>query len=94
MYHRNNNIQFNNNRDKFIKAPSSVTPPPSYATLFHRSRKAPVWTSTNNEIDRSSGVQQNINGRNYLVFRTDFGEPRLVPLRTPSAALFQYAYTK
>lgn len=82
-------------QNKWSKPSSNVTPPPSYATLFHRNQTN-VWTSSsmNKSMDSSGGVQQYINGRNYMVFRNDDGEARLVPLRTPSAALFQYAYTK
>lgn len=72
---------------------SNVTPPPAYATLFNRNK---IFTTDDyfKSVDMNGGVKQVINGRNYMVFRNSDGEPRLVPLRTPSAALFQYTYTK
>lgn len=46
-------------------------------------------------IDLNGGRRETINGRSYMVYRNnETGEPKLVPLRTPSAALFQYTYTK
>lgn len=73
--------------------PSNVTPPPAYATLFNRSK---IFTTDEytKSFDVNNGKKQTINGRNYMVFRNDVGEPRLIPIRTPSATLFQYAYTK
>lgn len=88
----------NNMRDKFSKQNVSVTPPPSYATLFNRSRtNNKIWSTdsfTHTPAENGTAVQQLINGRNYMVFKTNQGETRLVPIRTPSAALFEYAYTK
>lgn len=86
-------------RGKFNKQSISVTPPPSYATLFNRNRNTnKVWmTDSFAHAPAESGggaVQQLINGRNYMVFKTIEGETRLVPIRTPSAALFEYAFTK
>lgn len=71
---------------------SNVTPPPAYASLFNRK----IFTTDDyiKSFDVNNGKKQVINGRNYMVFRNDDGEPRLIPIRTPSAALFQYAYTK
>lgn len=96
LHYRDTNLQIHQSfRNKLNKSNVNVTPPPSYATLFNRSRNK-VWTSDSltKSVDSSGGVQQYINGRNYMVFKNEEGEPRLVPLRTPSAALFQYAYTK
>lgn len=46
-------------------------------------------------IDLNGGRKETINGRSYMVYRNnETGEPKLVPLRAPSAALFQYTYTK
>lgn len=42
----------------------------------------------------SAGKTQTINGRDYMVFQNEDGSTRLIPMRTPSATLFQYAYTK
>lgn len=85
------NEKFNS---KAQKSESNVTPPPAYATLFNRNK---IWTTNDfaSKLDMNGGKRQNINGRSYMVFRNnETGEPRLVPLRTPSAALFQYSYTK
>lgn len=81
--------------NKLPKSIKNVTPPPAYATLFNRNRNK-VWTNDEfvKNYDGNGAVKQMINGRDYMVFRNEIGEPRLVPIRTPSAALFQYAYTK
>lgn len=79
----------------------SVTPPPSYATIFNQSRKNNIWTTHNLPKNDGGGIfgggqqgiQKYINGRQYKVVRALNGEERLIPLRTPSAALFQYSYT-
>lgn len=70
----------------------SMTPPPSYATLFNQSRKNNIWTTHNLPKD-DEGTQKYINGRTYKVVKALNGEERLIPMRTPSAALFQYSYT-
>lgn len=72
----------------------NVTPPPSYATLFNRNKIFTTDDYIKSFDSNHSGTKRVINGRNYMVFRNSDGEPRLVPMRTPSAALFQYAYTK
>lgn len=85
------NAKFSSKATKNI---SNVTPPPSYATLFNRNK---IFTTDDyiKSFDVNSGTKRVINGRNYMVFRNNDGEQRLVPMmRTPSAALFQYAYTK
>lgn len=68
----------------------SSSPPPPYATLFNQSRNNNIWTTHN--LPKSE-VQKYINGRNYIVVKGQHGEERLIPMRTPSAALFQYSYT-
>lgn len=74
----------------------SVTPPPSYATLFNQSRSNNIWTTHQlqaKEDGRQGGsVHKFINGRQYKLVKAANGEQRLIPLRTPSAALFQYSY--
>jgi len=72
----------------------TITPPPSYATLYNRSRNNNIWTLSETEKKNAEGVTQYINGRQYMVVKGDDGQQRLIPLRTPSAALFQYSYTK
>lgn len=37
------------------------------------------------------GKHQNINGREYLVINSTSGDTQLIPVRAPSAFLFQYA---
>lgn len=79
--------------ERFQSDPTNVTPPPSYGTLFNRNK---IYTTNEyiKQYEMNGGVKQVINGRPYVVFRNSDGEPRLVPIRTPSAALFQYAFTK
>lgn len=98
-FHRGDTLKApTHNREKFNKQSLSVTPPPSYATIFNRGRSNNrVWTTdsfAHTPAENGAAVQQTINGRNYMVFKTNQGETRLVPIRTPSAALFEYAYTK
>ena len=85
-----------NAKNPFIKNPQKITtPPPPYATLFNQSKN--IWTT--HDLPKSKGSvqmqdnQKYINGRNYIVVKGQNGEDRLIPLRTPSAALFQYSYT-
>lgn len=72
---------------------TNVTPPPAYATLFHRNK---IFTTNDyaKSQERDVGKTQVINGRDYMVFQNEDGSTRLIPMRTPSATLFQYAYTK
>ncbi|XP_059617045.1 glutamate receptor ionotropic, delta-1 [Phlebotomus argentipes] len=75
----------------------SVTPPPPYTTLFNRSRNilGGIAEQKDFAMRESNGLQrQNINGREYFVVKGSDGVSRLIPLRVPSAALFQYSYTK
>jgi len=37
------------------------------------------------------GKHQNINGRDYVVVTSKSGNPQLIPVRAPSAFLFQYS---
>lgn len=37
------------------------------------------------------GKHQNINGRDYMVINSKSGNPQLIPVRAPSAFLFQYS---
>lgn len=55
-------------------------PPPSYHALF----KPPFAHSP-------SGEKEVINGREYWVIRSFTGDTRLIPVRAPSAILYQYA---
>lgn len=78
-----------NNVKQLKKHHSNVTPPPAYATLFHRNKIFTINSQATNV-----GKTQVINGRDYMVFQNEDGSTRLIPMRTPSATLFQYAYTK
>lgn len=69
------------NQRKFMEGDHSfnfATPPP-YHTLF-----SPPFTYSSN------GSKQIINGREYWVVKSIQGETILVPIRTPSALIFQY----
>lgn len=69
----------NKNNSKFDVA--SITPPPSYHALFK-----PPFT-----YGPEQGVKKQINGREYWVINKNDGFNQLIPLRTPSALLFQYS---
>lgn len=84
----------------------NITPPPPYAELFNRSRNQKMggggggaaddgmpWSNGGGEKNTMvGGIEKTINGRNYMVMKMEDGSTRLIPLRTPSAALFQYNY--
>lgn len=68
----------NNNNYKhqegFSKGNYFTPPPPSYQTLF----------------GQRNAQKKIVNGRDYWVYKLKDGDTRLVPVRTPSALLFQY----
>lgn len=72
---------------------TTISPPPPYGTLFNRNR----FNSHNSDqfpIEKSQDASRRIiNGRDYMVIKEQHGGSRLIPIRTPSAALFQYSYT-
>ncbi|XP_030385532.1 glutamate receptor ionotropic, delta-1 [Scaptodrosophila lebanonensis] len=88
----------------------NITPPPPYQSIFngnggsdlhglHRWRRPGPNLGNGvllggGEGNERSGVRRLINGRDYMVFRNPNGQSQLVPMRTPSAALFQYTYTE
>ncbi|EDX00009.2 uncharacterized protein Dyak_GE22759 [Drosophila yakuba] len=87
----------------------NVTPPPPYQSIFNggshgeplnRWRRRPLanGNALGNGVllggDSEGGVRRLINGRDYMVFRSPNGQSQLVPVRSPSAALFQYSYTE
>ncbi|EDW95231.1 uncharacterized protein Dyak_GE22436 [Drosophila yakuba] len=86
----------------------NVTPPPPYQSIFNGgSHGEPLnrWrrplvngNALGNGVllggDSEGGVRRLINGRDYMVFRSPNGQSQLVPVRSPSAALFQYSYTE
>lgn len=74
-------VNLNNNVEKFGQFPYGskfVTPPPSYNALFNPGYK-------NDNVKK-----KNINGRVYWVYDALSGPTKMIPLRTPSALLFQY----
>lgn len=98
----------NNNRNDLLRRFPSITPPPAYTTIFNsksinsnnnkkdwisKNAQSNVVTtfSQNNNVD---GTYQYINGRQYMVIKGFDGARQLIPLRTPSATLFQYSYTQ
>lgn len=79
--------KFTKNQSQFLP---NLSPPPPYASLFSRTRNQFMEQSSQ---DNLSLPKKNINGRDYLIVKGSNGESRLIPIRTPSAALFQYSYT-
>lgn len=92
---------------KNVQPIKHVTPPPPYTSLFknqsnfkkfsnnmdhfpsHASPSDPMYGNGG----MSKGVRQVINGRDYMVFKDAEGGTKLIPMRQPSAVLFQYNYT-
>ncbi|EDW70384.1 glutamate receptor ionotropic, delta-1 [Drosophila virilis] len=84
----------------------NVTPPPPYQSIFnhggeHLHGGQQRWRQAGREHGlilgghhNGAGVRRLINGRDYMVFRNPNGTSQLVPVRSPSAALFQYTYTE
>lgn len=85
------------------RAPN-VTPPPPYQSIFTHhdpQQQQERWRRGGNGQGvllggdhNAVGVRRLINGRDYMVFRNSNGQSQLVPVRSPSAALFQYTYTE
>lgn len=67
-----------------------ITPPPAYGSLFKQSLAGSSNMSNIAPKHQHPHNQQNINGRDYYVVKTVQGDTRLIPIRTPSAFLFQY----
>ncbi|XP_062535181.1 glutamate receptor ionotropic, kainate 2-like [Armigeres subalbatus] len=68
------------------------SPPPPYAEIF--SRHTSGGTMFGSSIDSDSGSRKMINGRDYMVVKERNGiGSQLIPIRAPSAAIFQYTYT-
>ncbi|XP_063233347.1 glutamate receptor ionotropic, delta-1 [Bacillus rossius redtenbacheri] len=65
----------------YVPSKSHMFPPP-YST---------VLMGLDAEGGIPGGKKQNINGRDYLVVDAKDGDRRLIPMRTPSAFLFQYS---
>lgn len=94
LIHQPSVTKHGDNTNILMKHHSNVTPPPAYASLFNRSKIFTTDDFMRARETNTMGRTQVINGRDYMVFHTDDGHTRLIPVRTPSATLFQYAYTK
>ncbi|EFN61734.1 Glutamate receptor delta-2 subunit [Camponotus floridanus] len=73
----------------------SVTPQLVYTKKNHLFNKrvnlqniSPLYRNT--PPDSTPGKKHNINGRDYYIVIDRYGDQRLIPIRTPSAFLFQY----
>lgn len=67
----------------------NLTPPPPYTSIYSGNNPS----GDNNPANQLHGVKRLINGRDYLVFKNKNGDSQLIPVRAPSATLFQYSYT-
>ncbi|XP_026480060.1 ionotropic receptor 93a-like, partial [Ctenocephalides felis] len=67
-----------------------ITPPPAYGSLFKQSLAGSNNLGNIAPKHQHQHHQQNINGRDYYVVKTVQGDTRLIPVRQPSALLFQY----
>lgn len=68
------------------------SPPPPYTEIF--SRHASGGSLFGSNIDSDSASRKMINGRDYMVVKEKNGiGSQLIPIRAPSAAIFQYTYT-
>ncbi|KAL9909618.1 ionotropic receptor 76b [Glossina fuscipes fuscipes] len=56
------------------------------------SREYPGFISTTGLTTGSHGIRRIINGREYMMYQAPNGETQLIPVRAPSATLFQYTY--
>ncbi|XP_062134409.1 ionotropic receptor 93a [Drosophila sulfurigaster albostrigata] len=84
----------------------NVTPPPPYQSIFSHGGGGGAEQRWRRAFDANGhglilggeqnapGVRRLINGRDYIVFRNSNGQSQLIPVRSPSAALFQYTYTE
>lgn len=80
------------------KSKESVTPQLVYTMKNHSLDKrttnmqkiSPRPLYQNSPYDLVPGKKHNINGRDYYIVMDRYGDQRLIPIRTPSAFLFQY----
>lgn len=73
---------------------SKSTPPPEYNEAIKTLSSLQASTSTGQTTSNIESYRT-FNGRTYAVTRTEGGGTQLIPVRAPSAAIFnyQYAYT-
>lgn len=73
----------------------NLTPPPPYTSIYSGNNPSGDNNPANqpNYSNQLHGVKRLINGRDYLVFKNKNGDSQLIPVRAPSATLFQYSYT-
>lgn len=64
---------------KIVDEDDAMPPPPAYYALF----RPPFAYSPN-------GMRKTINGTEYWVVKTHNGDTRLIPIRSPSAVLYNY----
>ncbi|CAL1683662.1 unnamed protein product [Lasius platythorax] len=79
------------------RSKESVTPQLVYTMKNHLFDKrnnlqkiSPRPLYQNSPYDLAPGKKHNINGRDYYIVLDRYGDQRLIPIRTPSAFLFQY----
>lgn len=91
---KNKNYDWNITREK-NKNDYNLTPPPPYTSIYSGSTPSDQnLPNQPNYSDQLQGVKRVINGRDYLVFKNKNGDSQLIPVRAPSATLFQYSYTE
>ncbi|XP_055533659.1 glutamate receptor ionotropic, delta-1 [Wyeomyia smithii] len=70
------------------------SPPPPYAEIFSRHTNGGTLGFFGSNIDPTAGSRRMINGRDYMVVKEKNGiGSQLIPIRAPSATIFQYTYT-
>lgn len=75
----------------FVKEFAKTSWPVEIVKEYNNNKAFPTTLrkgSKGNNIKKDT--QLNINGRDYVILPTKSGGKRLIPLRTPSAFLFQY----
>ncbi|KAL9702646.1 hypothetical protein quinque_006164 [Culex quinquefasciatus] len=75
----------------------SDSPPPPYAEIFSRHTSGMIGAKGmfgSQIVTDGDAARQMINGRDYMVVKEKNGiGSQLIPMRAPSAAIFQYTYT-
>ncbi|XP_058463209.1 glutamate receptor ionotropic, kainate 4 [Malaya genurostris] len=74
-----------------VQSYGDYSPPPPYAEIFRRHPSGLGLLNKNHNSDVST--RKMINGRDYIVVKEKNGlSSQLIPMRAPSAAIFQYTY--